>query len=83
MRTGQRPMSVINYPSVAAALAKELADRGRQLAAVYQRGAESRAGAGRVWARVSGAEVRAAGRGGRKQHVAPARRWPAATVMPS
>ena len=25
MRTGQRPMSVINYPSVAAALAKELA----------------------------------------------------------
>jgi hypothetical protein len=31
MRTGQRPMSVVNYPSVAAALAKELARADDQL----------------------------------------------------
>jgi hypothetical protein len=31
MRTGQRPMSVIDYPSVAASLGKELADGGASL----------------------------------------------------
>jgi hypothetical protein len=31
MRTGQRPMGVINYPSVAAALAKEMAQSGDSL----------------------------------------------------
>ena len=76
MRTGQRPMSVINYPSVGAALAKELA---RPTTACRRTSASApTAGRGRaVRARFSRAEVRAAG-GGRRQHVWRRRPAPAA-----